>query len=116
MAAAGWTTAPWPVVAGVACLPVVTLSFAAALFHRVRADMSTPADAPSVTPGRDSGDDKKDDKPPRKRPAPAPAGTKQARAADVIRDNPGMTNEELAALAGCKVRTIQRARNAGSKP
>ena len=37
--------------------------------------------------------------------------TKQAGAAAVIRDNPGKSNEELAALAGCDIRTIQRARN-----
>lgn len=50
--------------------------------------------------------------PARKAPAArTPSMTKQSRAADVIRDNPGMTNEELAELAGCKVRTIQRARN-----
>ena len=36
--AAGWAVAPWPVVVLVACLPVVTLSFAAALFHQVRSD------------------------------------------------------------------------------
>ena len=36
--------------------------------------------------------------------------TKQARAAAVIRDNPGITNDALAGLADCKPRTIQRAR------
>jgi hypothetical protein len=40
-----------------------------------------------------------------------PAMTKQSQAADVIRDNPGLTNAELAGLAGCDVRTISRARN-----
>jgi hypothetical protein len=48
---------------------------------------------------------------PRRKPAPAkrPAAvTKPPSVADVIRDNPGLTNAELAALAGCKVRTIQR--------
>jgi hypothetical protein len=38
LAAAHWTVAPWPVVVLVACLPVVTLSFAAALYHQTRAD------------------------------------------------------------------------------
>jgi len=61
--------------------------------------------APVVTPRHDSDDDKQDDKPQRK---PAPAMTRQPSVADVIRDNPGLTNAELAALAGCKVRTIQR--------
>jgi hypothetical protein len=37
--------------------------------------------------------------------------TKLARAAAAIRDNPGLTNAELAGLAGCDVRTISRARN-----
>jgi hypothetical protein len=41
-----------------------------------------------------------------RKPAPALAG--RPGVADVIRDNPGLTNAELAALAGCKVRTIQR--------
>jgi hypothetical protein len=62
--------------------------------------------APAVIPARDSGGDK----PPRK-PAPrkaVPALAKAPSVADVIRDNPGLTNAELAALAGCQVRTIQR--------
>lgn len=46
--------------------------------------------------------------PPRQRSAP-----KQARAAAVIRDNPGLTNAALAELAGCDARTISRARNGG---
>ena len=62
----------------------------------------------AVTARHDSSHDKKDDKPPRR---PASAMTKQAKAAVVIRDNPGMTNAELAAIAGVDVRTIQRARN-----
>jgi hypothetical protein len=37
MAAAGWTRAPWFVVTLVACLPVVTLFFAAALVHLMHA-------------------------------------------------------------------------------
>jgi hypothetical protein len=89
---------------------VVTLSFAAALVHLKRADaMGVTADdsdaaddTPVVTPRHDSGHDKRDDKP------RAPALTKPPSVADVIRDNPGLTNAELAALAGCKVRTIQR--------
>jgi len=38
LAAAHWNAAPWPVVVAVACLPVVTLAFAAALIHMTRAD------------------------------------------------------------------------------
>ncbi len=71
--------------------------------------------APVVAPRHDSDHDK-GDKPQRKQVTrkQAPAMTKQAKAAVVIRDNPGMTNAELAAIAGVDVRTIQRARNAGS--
>lgn len=68
---------------------------------------------PVVTPRHDSDHDKRGDKPPRS-PAPrksAPALTKQARAAAVIRDNPGLANAALAKLAGCDPRTISRARN-----
>ena len=38
LTAAHWTEAPWPVVVVVACLPVVTLAFAAALIHMTRTD------------------------------------------------------------------------------
>ena len=39
LAAAHWAEAPWPVVVIVACLPVVTLAFAATLIHMTRADV-----------------------------------------------------------------------------
>jgi hypothetical protein len=68
------------------------------------------APAQVVTPRHDGSHDKQDDKPPR-RPAPRkpdPVAAKPSSVADVIRDNPGLTNAELAALAGCDVRTIQR--------
>jgi len=45
LAAAHWTAAPWPVVVIVACLPVVTLAFAAALIHMTRADARAEEDA-----------------------------------------------------------------------
>jgi hypothetical protein len=73
LAASGWTVAPWPVVMAVACLPVVTLSFAAALVHLKRADaMAVPAEdsaataATSGTTEDDTGDSGHDngDKPP----------------------------------------------------
>ena len=41
LAAAHMTRAPWPVTMAVACLPVVTLSFAAALTHLLRAGDAT---------------------------------------------------------------------------
>ena len=61
-------------------------------------------------------DDSKDDTPggraaSRHRLSLRAATRKQARAAAVIRDNPGLTNDELAALAGCDIRTIQRVKN-----
>ena len=76
-----------------------------------------PAAMPVVTSHRDSDHDKRDDKPPSRKPVKPPSeATKFARAAAAIRDNPGLTNAELAALAGCDARTISRARNGkGSK-
>lgn len=47
LAAARWATAPWPVVVAVACLPVVTLAFAATLTHMTRADASAAEAAES---------------------------------------------------------------------
>lgn len=38
MSAAGWTSAPWPVTAVVACLPVAVLGMGAALAHLLRSD------------------------------------------------------------------------------
>ena len=43
LSAAHRTRAPWPVVAAVACLPVITLGFGAALAHLLRADTTVPA-------------------------------------------------------------------------
>jgi hypothetical protein len=107
LSAASWVHAPWPVVTAVSCLPVVSLALAAALAHMIRADarQDSAIVAPPVTPR---------DKPPaapRRKPAPrkaAPALAKAPSVADVIRDNPGLTNAELAALAGCSKRNIQR--------
>jgi hypothetical protein len=45
LAAAHWTEAPVPVVVAVACMPVVTLSFAAALVHLTRADVRDAEEA-----------------------------------------------------------------------
>ena len=79
-----------------------------------------PIDAPAVTPRRDSDHDKRDDKPRRQAPArPAAATTKLARAAAILRANPGLKNRELEALTGgdIDIRTFQRAKNGkGSTP
>jgi hypothetical protein len=45
LAAAHWAEAPWPVVVAVACLPVITLFFAATLMHLKRADASPATEA-----------------------------------------------------------------------
>jgi hypothetical protein len=78
-----------------------------------------PPAAAVVTPRHDSGHDSRDDRPPRKPVTrkPAPAMTKQARAAVILRDNPGLKNRELEALTGgdIDVRTFQRARNVPAK-
>ena len=53
LAAAHATRAPWPVVVLVACLPVVTLGFGAALTHLLRlpgGDDTMPEDAPEPEP------------------------------------------------------------------
>jgi hypothetical protein len=114
LSAASWVHAPWPVVTAVSCLPVVSLALAAALAHMIRADarqdsaIVTPPVTPDVTPARARG--KLPARPPRKPvPAARPAALAKAPSvADVIRDNPGLTNAELAALAGCSKRNIQR--------
>jgi hypothetical protein len=65
MAAAGWARAPWYVVMLVACLPVITLFFAATLTHLIRGDggddMTADPVTPVVEPADDSSDDSADD-------------------------------------------------------
>jgi len=56
LAAAHWTAAPWPVVVAVACLPVVTLAFAAALIHMTRADASSATEAESAKAAADGAE------------------------------------------------------------
>lgn len=111
LAAVGWTVAPWPVVMAVACLPVVTLSFAAALVHLKRADAMGGTADDSGKPGGDTGGgegDSEGDEPPPAWQSMPPGGDK---AAAIIKDNPGLTNAEVADLAGCDRRTVQRRRN-----
>jgi hypothetical protein len=107
LAAAGWTVAPWPVVMAVACLPVVTLSFAAALVHLKRADALGGTADDSGEPEGDTDGGEGDKPPPAWRLMP-PGGDK---AAAIIKASPGLTNAEVADLAGCDRRTVQRARN-----
>lgn len=49
LAAAGWAEAPWPVTMLVACLPVVTLYFGAALSHLIVADVREAREARVAT-------------------------------------------------------------------
>jgi Protein of unknown function (DUF2637) len=107
-------TPPVAAVLALAALMQQVLSLPDALQHMharqqpVTPAVVTPAVTPPVTPPVTRA------RPQRKavtarRPA---ALTKQAAAAAVIRDNPGITdNAALAKLAGCDVRTVQRARN-----
>lgn len=109
----GWLSAvvsAWPAVAFVGSVEMAVRFVRDARHDDSRDDK--PAPAPDVTPRHDSDHDKRDDRP--RKPAArkdARAATKQARAAAVIRDNPGLKNDELAALAGCDIRTIQRVKN-----
>lgn len=107
---------PWGKYAVAATPPVAAVLALAALMQQV---ISLPdalahmhaRQQPVVASRHDSDHDKKDDRPRRPSPPKLPAtATKQARAAAVIRDNPALTNEELAAIARCDVRTIQRAK------
>jgi hypothetical protein len=50
LAASHADRAPWPVVVLVACLPVVTLGFGAALTHLLRSEVEHPAPAPLPVP------------------------------------------------------------------
>jgi len=111
----GWLSAvvsAWPAVAFVG-----SVEMAVRFVRDARQDTEgveppvTPAVTPPVTPARD-----KPPAAPRRKPVPAeaaPAMTKQARAAAILRDNPGLKNRELEALTGgdIDVRTFQRARN-----
>jgi hypothetical protein len=110
----GWLAAvvsAWPAVAFVG-----SVEMAVRFVRDARHDGgdAQPAAAPVVTPRHDSDHDKRDDRPRRQSPAkPSAAVTKQARAAVILRDNPGLKNRELEALTGgdIDIRTFQRARN-----
>jgi hypothetical protein len=129
LAASRWAVAPWGVVMAVACLPVVTLSFAAALVHMTLADARAAAaegvparqvDKPEnkqVDSGVDSGVDKQVDKPaPRKA---IPPRTAMDKAADIIMQHPDWADKKewtrLAREAGVSPKTVKRARNTRSR-
>jgi Protein of unknown function (DUF2637) len=103
----GWLAAvvsAWPAVAFVGSVEMAVRFVRDA--RQNTAAVVTPPVTPDVTPARD-----KPPAAPRRKPVPrkaVPALAKAPGVADVIRDNPGLTNAELAALAGCDVRTVQR--------
>jgi hypothetical protein len=101
LAVAGWAAAPWPVVVGVACLPVVTLAFAAALFHRVRADGA----GPSPDGGARQDDSADPSSPPRD-----PSLTERDRAAAVWKRHPDWKPRQVAEAAGVSESTARRAK------
>jgi hypothetical protein len=123
LAAARAAAAPWPVVMGVSCLPVLTLGFGAALTHLLRTARNA---APAADTAADSAPDTSADTGPDM--APARARTpRRTRAADTtaakvarLRDNhPDMTAADIAARLKISDRTVRRhlaARPATSAP
>jgi len=70
LSAAHAARAPWPVVILVACLPVITLAFGAALTHLLRADVARAETAPAILAAGPAPAREQDGAPPR---AAAPA-------------------------------------------
>jgi hypothetical protein len=87
LSAAHQTRAPWPVVVVVACLPVITLGFGAALLHLLGGADTAAADEETTqeTPlSQDGPDEEKEDERPPLKAAPALSGdlVEQARTLD----------------------------------
>lgn len=118
----GWLSAvvsAWPAVAFVG-----SVEMAVRFVRDARQDSGqgkvavTIADSPDIPP--DNPEDRTADRePPGERTAPPPREAAaartgrdraRARAADIIRRNPGLDNDEVAAQAACDVRTVRRAR------
>ncbi len=134
MAAAGITAAPWPVVAVVATLPVAVLGMGAALAHLQTAPVAGVPSPPvtSSAPGALEA-----------RPVPTAAGSRGSsssrpssaprmssttarpdrraasggvRVRELAAEHPKWTQAELAAAAGCSVRTVRRHLSGGTIP
>lgn len=126
MEAAGITAAPWPVVAAVATLPVAVLGMGAALAH-LSHHPETP-EASSATPPAGSDTEPLDTldtdtrrvdtsaprprKRPRTRPQTRPVHADTNALAQLVLDlseaHPDWTQAQVAAEAGCSVRTVRR--------
>jgi hypothetical protein len=114
----GWLAAvvsAWPAVAFVG-----SVEMAVRFVRDARHDMTDDERVRPGQPGKNGGEwgragwvsDSRTSPPSPRRLSPprkaAPALAKPPSVADVIRDNPGLTVAELAALAGCSERTIHR--------
>jgi hypothetical protein len=117
----GWLSAvvsAWPAVAFVGSVEMA-VRFVRDARHdgtggqdKVASGIADSPDSPPDNPG-DRTADSRPDRPAARKPAPARTGRgKQDRAADIIRRNPGLDNDQVAAQAGCDARTVRRARNA----
>lgn len=132
LAAAHWSRAPWPIVTLVACIPVVSLGFGAALAHllhtaawptspwpRPAPVLSEPEQVPAAAepePVPETFTEPPDDSPepaPARRPRPVtaqvPGGARQA-AIRALRDQPDLTLAQLAAAIGKSKTTAVRVR------
>jgi hypothetical protein len=116
LAAAHAARAPWPVVTVVACLPVLTLGFGAALTHLLRSGHA-PAPVTATMPDTpaDSTPDTSTATPADTAPAPArtPARTKRGpstatRVAALRARHPEMSAADMAARLGISDRTVRR--------
>jgi HTH domain len=110
LSAAHATRAPWPVVTIVACLPVLTLGFGAALTHLLRTGPGqAPAPVAATTPDT-SADTGADTAPASARTAPrTKRGPSTAtRVAKLRAAHPDMSAADIAARLGISDRTVRR--------
>ena len=118
LAAAHAARAPWPVVLLVACLPVVTLGFGAALTHLLRAEPATvtPAAIGTVTEPDTTDRTFIEARPvtghkPTAKHGRSPAADREAAALALLAGQPDITGGELARQLGVSPRTGQRYRD-----
>jgi hypothetical protein len=107
MAASGMTTAPWPVVAVVATLPVAVLGMGAALAHLQAHQPDATGEGGTTSTPEWSRKTRRT----RKTPRQTPAGSGSAVGARVLAltgEHPGWTQARIAEAVGCSVRTVRR--------